>query len=80
VFVENKGILVVISDNEILCVKLSITENYENPLKVGEIARMKGVQGRFQRILCTCRLVQAFLCFPSFSYSSFILLLWIFYL
>lgn len=45
VFAESKGILVVIAEDEVISIKLSLTNELDLPLKVGDIARMKGIKG-----------------------------------
>jgi hypothetical protein len=48
VFQENKGILIIISENEVVSVKLSITTDLQQPLQVKDIARMKRIDGKLK--------------------------------
>lgn len=45
VFSETKGILIVMSHEETISVKMTITGNSRIPLKCEDIARIKGVEG-----------------------------------
>lgn len=48
VFEESKGIIVVISRNEVLSIKVTVTSNPKAPLQCGDIARIKKIKGNKQ--------------------------------
>lgn len=47
VFAETKGILVVISDGEVINIKFSVTGDPSRPLKCEDMARIKEFNGEF---------------------------------
>lgn len=45
VFVENKGIVVIMSPEEVVTIKFLVTGDPNKPLKHGDVARIKGIDG-----------------------------------
>lgn len=46
IFAETKGVLVVISHNEVLSIKLAVIDNPKAPIQCGDIARIKNIKGK----------------------------------
>lgn len=57
VFVDNKGIVVIMSPEEVITIKLRVTDDPNQPLRHGDVARIKGIDG--ENLLLVSNLVSS---------------------